>query len=159
MLVHDELEKVAIDRRLGCPLAALLTWLKPIAARLLRQYPSGAVRSVARVIAVHCDTLEGLSVPPRPRRDIVVVNGAGEADFDVLLASLMHDLASKWRASSSELPHVARGAEDVFGSVPQDGARCVASRATSVPLWQANFGMQFGSFNEGALRVLCQLKI
>lgn len=115
ILVGDELDKVATDRRMGDPLAALLTLIEPITAHANYDKCLLAKCDVSHASWLFtANTLEGLSAPLRSRLDIVVVEGPGEADFDVLLASLMRDLASKWRVSPTELPYLARGAEDVL---------------------------------------------
>jgi len=115
ILVGDELDKVATDRRMGDPLAALLTLIEPVTARAYYD----------KCLLAECDlshaswlftanTLDRIGTPLRSRLDIVTVEGPSEAHFDALLASLTRDLASAWRISPTELPHLARGAEDVL---------------------------------------------
>ncbi len=115
ILVGDELDKVATDRRMGDPLAALLTLIEPITARAYYD----------KCLLAECDlshaswlftanTLDGIGAALRSRLDMVTVEGPGEAHFDALVANLTRDLAAAWRVSPTELPELARGAEDVL---------------------------------------------
>lgn len=115
ILVGDELDKVATDRRMGDPLAALLTLIEPVIA--------GAYYD--KCLLAECDlshatwlftanTLDGIGAPLRSRLDIVTVDGPGEAHFETVFASLLRDLAIIWRVTIAELPDLALGAEDLL---------------------------------------------
>lgn len=115
VIVLDEVEKAGRSERHGDALAALLTLIEPSTAMAFFDRCLQAHIDVSHVNWIMtANSIETLSPPLRSRLDIVHVQGPGPEHVDRLIATLLRDIARRWRVPQACLPDLTLGAEDLL---------------------------------------------